>query len=222
MARRQSQLHLQLGQETLYLVTASAVTLAFIALATIRPDTSEPVVSPPAHEPIPEITIDLEPPLILLRETDGFTFESGRAELTDSFEALLQSKIIPRLLSEADRINANVVEIIGHTDEIPVRSSFSSLDQDLVAFLNGDPLGNSADGLRFSDNVGLGMARAAAVARYLAVDPRMDRFVFYPMSAGQLILLTEDLTTGSEPTPASERRRIEIRLRQRSDIQAFP
>jgi flagellar motor protein MotB len=90
------------------------------------------------------------------------------------------------------------------------------LDRKLVAYLAGANSDNSP--VDVADNVGLGMMRAAAVARALSsLSELKDRgFVFLAMSAGQTIA-PNDRPIGLEsgvPAGDDSRRRVEIRLRR--------
>jgi outer membrane protein OmpA-like peptidoglycan-associated protein len=90
------------------------------------------------------------------------------------------------------------------------------LDRKLVAYLAGANSDNSS--VDVADNVGLGMMRAAAVARALSsLSELKDRgFVFLAMSAGQTIA-PNDRPIGLEsgvPAGDDSRRRVEIRLRR--------
>jgi hypothetical protein len=86
----------------------------------------------------------------------------------------------------------------------------SSLDDDLLPFLRGE----AARPPHASDNAGLGMARAAAVARVLLGDERLRRYTILPLSAGQAIDVDGRLALGVKRSDERERRRIEIRMRR--------
>lgn len=226
---QRSMLHLQMGQEVIYLVMAvaimAALVLAIFTANMVEPCPgcaepiacqvcAEPIVCPVCAEPIvcpvcPE-PLD-QPPIITLTEAKGFHFEFGSAQLTPEFEELLHDDIVLRLIDLSKEYTTDVIEVIGHTDEVPVRRLASNLDAQLIPYLSGQ----QTSPLIPIDNVGLGMARAAAVVRELASDPRLETFTLLPMSAGQTTTVGQELATGAETEPDELRRRIEIRLRRK-------
>jgi len=68
--------------------------------------------------------------------------------------------------------------------------------------------------LQWSDNAGLGLARALAVVKVLAADARLRAFRILPLSAAQLIDTDSRLTKWDGQSDVRERRRIEIRMRK--------
>ena len=237
---RHSLLHLQMGQEVIYLIFTVSLLTAFVLaiyainlkgrLAALEPEETAveaPVEAPAPVEAVPPIKPDPDPgvalqpepdpakdlpPILNLTEAEGYFFELGSAGLTESFRGKLSDEVIPKLAASAERFRVDVIEVIGHTDEVPVRASASSLDRDLLPYLQG--IGRAGE-LDVSDNVGLGMARAAAVARLLITDSRLEAYEILPLSAGQAIELGQRLATGSAVPDTRERRRIEIRMRRR-------
>ena len=156
-----------------------------------------------------------DPPIVTLSEADGFSFATGSAELTPAFEARLRDEIAPKLLVMGSRYNAFVVEVVGHTDSIPMRGDTglggSNLDQKLAPWLLRETNAAPVAG----DNVGLGMARAVAVARVLRNDALAENFTVVPLSAGPFLHPNDTMQVGTEATSDARRRRIEIRLRRR-------
>lgn len=151
------------------------------------------------------------PPMIKLSEADGYFFASGRADLTLQFEDTLRSSVIESLLVLAQQYNCDVIEVVGHTDELPVGNRASNLDASLSDVLADRA---SVTTLVPSDNAGLGLARAAAVVRVLKSDQRLHDYKILPLSGAQLILTDESLSNGTSFGDVKERRRIEIRLRK--------
>ena len=153
------------------------------------------------------------PPVFDLSEARGYSFASGRSELSLSFQRQLKRRIIP-LIENAVRnpqFEITTIEIIGHTDEVPVGRSASNLDQQLTRHLG---LENRVSELVPSDNAGLGLTRAVAVRSFLIRDGRLHRYKIIALSAAQGVEADGSIATGSivkrsEP----RRRRIEIRLR---------
>lgn len=151
------------------------------------------------------------PPIIKLSEADGFFFESGRAELSGSFEKALETSVVSSLLKTASEYYVDVIEVVGHTDEQPVGAKASNLDRGLQsAISNRAAIGQ----LRAADNAGLGLARAIAVVSVLSADARLSGYKILPLSGAQLIQTDETLARGNAPGDVRERRRIEIRLRK--------
>jgi outer membrane protein OmpA-like peptidoglycan-associated protein len=171
--------------------------------ATVEPAAGEPAVSPIPND---------QPPIITLSEAQGYYFPSGSAELSESFRTLLAMEITPRIIEIGDKYDADVIEVVGHTDEVPVRSRESTIDEMLLPFLRGQLEAEPA----VSDNVGLGMARAASVVRQLGKDPRLESFTILPLSAGHTTTIRYTISeSASASHQEQERRRIEIRVRRR-------
>lgn len=190
-----STLHLQLGQETIYLLLTAAL-FAAVVMATILASQAKP------HE---------EPPIITLSEADGFFFQTGSAALSKQFESRLESTVVPRLVELAIRYDASVIEVIGHTDEVPLRrGQTGNLDRTLVDWFAG----RSTMPPTAADNMGLGMARAVSVARALRSSGLKAPLTVVPMSAGPFLKPDDTVTDGSSVVAAEKRRRIEIRLRR--------
>jgi len=203
-----STLHLQIGQETIYLLLTVSLFAALIMLAFI-------VDTIPASDRKP----DAPPPIIMLEETKGYSFASGSAILSEPFEEKLRNDIAIRVEQLAQAYGADIIEIVGHTDEVTLRradNSASNLDKDLLDYMSG----SSQRDLIAQDNVGLGMARAVAVARILKRAGLDNKFEIIPMSAGQLVLPGDYISDGTETRSDAGRRRIEIRVRKRPPPQA--
>lgn len=161
------------------------------------------------------------PPLIRLSEADGFHFQLGKSELTPEFEAFLREKVIPLLVQRKQDYDVDVIEVVGHTDLVPMTGlQASNLDMKLRDSLRG---AGPVAALVPADNAGLGMARSVAVARILLDDPRLEGLKIIPLSAAQLVDLDENLDTeaGDSTSSNEKRRRIEIRLRRSSKTQTL-
>jgi outer membrane protein OmpA-like peptidoglycan-associated protein len=192
-ARAQSTLHLQMGQETLYLLLTSAIFATIVLIAYVAYERRH-------YE---------DPPIVTLREADGFYFRPGSSQVSPRFAHQLKARIAPRLKMLATRYDARTIEVIGHTDEVPVGRTGANLDQTLVEDFIGKPGREPIP----ADNAGLGLARAVAVARALRSDGVGDGFVIVPLSAGPF-LKPDDKVTGGGGGADESRRRIEIRLRR--------
>jgi flagellar motor protein MotB len=151
------------------------------------------------------------PPIINLSEAGGYYFAAGSAELRLDFETALRTIVVNRLLQIAESFDVDVIEVIGHTDEQPVSSRASNLDRNLASVTAGE---SDASALQWSDNAGLGLARALAVVKVLSADARLRAFRILPLSAAQLIATDGRLTKWDGQGDVRERRRIEIRMRK--------
>jgi hypothetical protein len=125
--------------------------------------------------------------------------------------------IIPLLRKYIDDYGIDVVEVIGHTDEVPM-SGQSNLDSLLIPASQNRV---STETLHSTDNAGLAMARAVAVVRILRADPRMAGVTILPLSGAQLIVPIDKAADGQSTMSDQSRRRIEMRLR-RSTEQVAP
>lgn len=170
---RRSLLHLQMGQEVLYLlmtvgIVASLVLIVYTQfvradnaslrklhaqdsadaaglkgeIETLR-NNKNSLLSHTAPTQTEQPSVDSgvpindQPPIITLSEAQGYYFPSGSAELSDDFRGLLADNIVPRVLELSRRYDADVIEVVGHTDEVPVRSNESTIDETLLPFLSG-------------------------------------------------------------------------------------
>lgn len=235
-------MHLQLGQEVIYLLM-SIFALASLILALYATQARPPSPAIPdrgrqiAHledrneqlltriealkarekRLVDEIKkLNDKPPIINLEEEQGYKFESGDASLTPAFRAKLTHEKVPELIRYASAYGVNVIEVIGHTDEIPVGARGSNLDYVLIPFLRSGAGPEATQQLQAADNAGLGMARAAAVARHLLADPGLKalNMQILPLSGAQVIDIHDALSEGSDQRQDRNRRRIEIRTRR--------
>jgi outer membrane protein OmpA-like peptidoglycan-associated protein len=232
MAVARSQLHLQLGQEVIYVLMTLGIMVSLLLIASNfreRPPAPPlPDCALPGHGPcfsavdLPEcmhpglgpcLSPNDRPPILNLTEREGFRFDTASYVVNEAFKERLRSSIAPEIVRISTEYNANVVEVVGHTDSVPVRVPTSSLDRKLNAYLSGNE-----SAAEVADNVGLGMMRAASVVRALREIPELERheFVFLAMSAGQTIAPNEQLVglESGKPTGDEARRRVEIRLRR--------
>lgn len=150
------------------------------------------------------------PPFFSLSEAGGYYFESGKATLRPEFKRRLHALIIPLLRRNIDDYGVDVVEVIGHTDEVPMVGK-SNLDSLLIAASDSRA---PIEALHSTDNAGLAMARAVAVVRILRADPRLSGVTILPLSGAQLIVPIDRVADGTETKSDQSRRRIEIRLRR--------
>lgn len=159
------------------------------------------------------------PPFINLSEANGYFFESGSAELQPQFQKALQTTTISTLKAIIEHYDVDVVEVIGHTDEVPMKGT-TNLDSSLIPASRGmKPIAS----LTSSDNAGLGMARAVSVVKVLRADARLANVSILPFSGAQMIVPIDQLADGTQTSDTPSRRRIEIRVRKStSETQAKP
>jgi flagellar motor protein MotB len=153
------------------------------------------------------------PPFFSLSEAGGYYFDSGKATLRPEFERNLRAVIIPLLKRNIDDYGVDVVEVIGHTDEVPMVGA-SNLDGELIpASVSRVPI----EQLHSTDNAGLAIARAVAVVRILRADPRLKGVTILPLSGAQMIVPVDRPADGTARGDDQRRRRIEIRLRRSTE-----
>ena len=113
----------------------------------------------------------------------------------------------------AKEYRVDVIEVVGHTDELGIAARPSILDKELLPILRGD---GDIKKLVPGDNAGLGLARAVAIVDVLKRDGRLKEFRILPLSGAQLVQTDETLSTGVQTGADPKRRRIEIRMRKSS------
>jgi flagellar motor protein MotB len=130
--------------------------------------------------------------------------------LKPEFERALKSSTTSRLLKIVRDYQVNVIEVIGHTDEVPM-GGVSNLDSTLIQAMRGTL---PVSVLRPTDNAGLAIARATSVARILRADSRFEGVTILPLSGAQMIEPVDRLADGQSAGDDRKRRRIEIRVRR--------
>ena len=79
------------------------------------------------------------PPIINLPEADDYSFETGRAILSFEFSNKLRTEIKDKILKNLIEYEADIIEVIGHTDEQAMsKTRQSNLDQNTVKFIKGE------------------------------------------------------------------------------------
>ena len=153
------------------------------------------------------------PPIISLPEAENYSFKIGSAELTENFKMQLDGGIIEEILKTLSEYDADLIEIIGHTDLQPMsRARVSNLDTAAREFFQK----NANITLRAKDNVGLGYARALSVTKHLRENPKLQDYTILPYSAAQMITPEGTLTKQDDNFTSSQLRRIEIRVRRQN------
>lgn len=152
------------------------------------------------------------PPIISLSEAKDYSFKVGSANLSEKFQDALLGNIADQIHKILIDYDADVVEVIGHTDPQPMgQNTSSNLDGFSVDFFTSD----KKITLSAKDNAGLGYARALSVTKTLMQSPKLSGFTILPYSAGQMITPDEMLQTGNSSFDSSQLRRIEIRVRRK-------
>lgn len=169
-----------------------------------RVDKVQPIVppSPSGHDWPPMITLG----------SDEFRFLTSSAELSPAFRTRLETDIAQQVRDLLEQYDVDVVEVVGHTDEQPIRSTQqSTLDTLAIPVLNGEvPITE----LKPVDNAGLGLARAIAVANVLERELGATGVKIVPLSGAQLVLPGDTVSNGLNPNDDRNRRRIELRVRR--------
>jgi glyoxylase-like metal-dependent hydrolase (beta-lactamase superfamily II)/outer membrane protein OmpA-like peptidoglycan-associated protein len=153
-----------------------------------------------------------QPPIITLREADGFSFPPGSADVSPEFLARLPG-VVRKLAALSERYGAQIVEVIGHTDGTSIRDTLrvkANLDDALGQYL--DPASTTA--LFPFDNVGLGISRSVSVARALRTSGLPPNLDIQPLSAAYLIAPNDRTDPADRRLGDASRRRIEIRIRR--------
>lgn len=152
------------------------------------------------------------PPIISLSEAKDYSFNVGSATLAPRFKDAITGSIADQILQILKGYDADVIEVIGHTDPQPMRDDrITNLDDNSVDFLNS----NRDISLRAKDNAGLGYARALSVTKELMKVPSLREYTILPYSAAQMITPNEELQSGSSKFDGKQLRRIEIRVRRK-------
>lgn len=151
------------------------------------------------------------PPIISLNEAAGYYFKSGSAELRPDFVDKLNGELSEEISVNLQTYGADIVEVIGHTDEQKVSRPTSNMDKTLIDVVTTR---KGVGSLEPADNAGLGLARAVSVANVLRANQALSGITVLPLSAAQLIMPGDTLTVGQDGD-VENRRRIEIRIRRR-------
>ena len=79
------------------------------------------------------------PPIISLSEAQNYSFRVGNATLAPQFSSALKGSIAQEILAILQQYEADVIEVIGHTDPQPMRSNrVTNLDKTANDFLNSN------------------------------------------------------------------------------------
>lgn len=239
---RSSSLHLQMGQEVIYLILTFSlfcnVLLFLFVLKDAQPESVSATIENLRWErdnfeqqlqverrALAELRKELEPkrktdaalndqiPIIPLKEADGYTFAGGSSELSPQFLGLLASTVVPKILEFAAQYDAQIIEVVGHTDGVVLSPNLkvgSKLDEAMGSMSDSA----QAPALVPYDNAGLGIARAISVTRALRSAGLPLKFDIQPLSAANMIAPTDKYMPAPLKIKDASRRRIEIRLRR--------
>lgn len=159
------------------------------------------------------------PPHIIMSETRGFSFPSGSSKLSGEFREKLGTEVVAHIEQAIHDHHINLIEVIGHTDGVPVKRGTKQIDGTLETIAgeayNPDREPRAVQG----SNTDLGMLRALEVVKLLKQLRYQGRLKeinpdtgFRAYSSGQLTLVDGKLSNGQSRGDDSARRRIEIRL----------
>jgi outer membrane protein OmpA-like peptidoglycan-associated protein len=177
---------------------------------------------------------DKPPNIQISEQKEDYRFESGSSVMGPSFIEGLRQNEFARLADEiidreeANRVKVDTLEIIGHTDGVPL-SRGGNLDQKLPDLLAGSR--DRISSLTPGSNNDLGLLRALAVreqwAQFINAHDKRDilrRIQIRCYSAGQTILpYTEDEPEADDfRQPDPRARRIEMRLTRLLDQAELP
>ncbi|QIZ71023.1 flagellar motor protein [Oxynema aestuarii] len=165
-----------------------------------------------------ELETPKAPPIIVIRDTGSYRFESGSAQVPDALESYVRSQLVPQIEANAKQYQIDVVEIIGHTDGQPNESSASNLDRSLEQVARGN---TAVSQLVPGSNADLGLMRSLAVVQILQNiqknEKRLQGLEFRAYSAAQLVSPSggfADINRNADET----RRRIEIRFTRLGEV----
>lgn len=161
-----------------------------------------------------------QPPLIVLNEAQGYSFQSSSASLNATFKGQLTASIVQKITKFAKEHKCDIVEVYGYTDVQPFSNSSrgNRFDNALHRCLNQ---GCDIDKIQASSNLELGMKRAVSVVNFLKPRLLVDGSnikIIRPYSAGQFIDERGEIASLENRANNKLRRRIEIRLSRSSDF----
>ena len=158
------------------------------------------------------------PPFINIDEVSKFSFEIGQATLSPNFEKFLIETVATQIKLLAEEDNAKIVEVVGHTDDLPITRGATGFDDNIIDALAGSfPI----EELLPTDNAGLGIARAVSVINVLKKIDGLSGLTFVPLSGGQLVIPGDNAVDSNLTGDSEVRRRIEIRIRGESGTKYF-
>ena len=194
---------------------------------TNQPQLNETIIDPYIQELVAKVSVeDLEllaegklepagnkwPPIISLPEAENYSFQVGSAKLTGNFKELLDGEIISEILRTLSKYNADLIEVIGHTDQTRMGlARATNLDESALDFFES----SEEIYLQAKDNAGLGYARALSVTKHLLQSPKLAGYTILPYSAAQMITPKDAINRGDSSFDRSQLRRIEIRVRRK-------
>ena len=153
------------------------------------------------------------PPIISLPEAENYSFKLGSAQLTESFKGQLSNEIVNQILRTLSEYDADLIEVIGHTDLQPMSMArVTNLDKSALKYFET----TDKVSLRARDNAGLGYARALSVTKHLLQTPELKDYTILPYSAAQMVTPNHTITTKDDKFDSSQLRRIEIRVRRQN------
>ena len=185
-------------------------------------DPGKVVISNPVDSPTSERLC--AKPYITIKAVNSLSFASGSSKLSPAFHDTVETEVIKDIEKNIIEHHINLIEVIGHTDGMPVKTGNRTMDTnlELIASQTYDP--NRKPNAAQGSNTDLGMLRAVEVVKLLrhlrsrgkllGIDPDKG---FRAYSSGQLTMPDHTLSNGQGRKDDESRRRIEIRLTQLGD-----
>jgi len=170
-------------------------------------------------EALTKLKENQQPPLIVLKEAEGYAFNTNSATLSYNFRNKLNGKIVKKIKTFAQEYNCDIVEVYGYTDGEPFGKSNGTADFDKKLH-NCLVDGCDIDSIKSSSNLELGMQRAISVVKSLnkLLKHNAHIKIIRPYSGGQFIDSHGKISNINNNLKNSSRRRIEIRLSRSSNL----
>lgn len=160
-----------------------------------------------------------QPPLIVLKEAEGYSFNTNSATLSKNFKRKLNGSIIKKIKQFAQDYHCDTIEVYGYTDGEPFddKQGTVNFDNRLHSCLL---MGCDIDTISSSSNLELGMQRAVSVVNFITPMLKSSTLIkiIRPYSGGQFIDSTGKIANIKDTAKNGLRRRIEIRLSRSSEL----
>src|SRR5437667_2176202 len=124
------------GSDSLALLNSAIALVVLIPILLLTISVGGENISPQENGSVAPPNDD-QPPIIILRESQGYSFPSGSAELSAEFQEKLSKDTIPSLHGIIRKYHCDIVEVVGHTDSQRV-AGVSNTDDNLLSFARGN------------------------------------------------------------------------------------
>ncbi len=160
-----------------------------------------------------------QPPLIVLKEAEGYSFNTNSATLSKNFKRKLNGSIIEKIKQFAKDYHCDTIEVYGYTDGEPFGDKHGTVNFDnrLHSCLL---MGCDIDTISSSSNLELGMQRAVSVVASITPMLKSSSYIkiIRSYSGGQFIDANGKIANIRDTAKNGSRRRIEIRLSRSSEL----